>query len=220
MKKILIALSLVSTPASAQSVIGVLDGRIEHSVKDVEERDFLKAGLIPGGRVTYDGREHGDAVVNTIREEAPKSTILFSNIFSRSESGLMINWVSAKKALDWFHERGAKYVCTSFVTNNDASARDFVDHATELGLVIVASIGDNRTSQTMAGTPYPAMDERVIATRPDNLVMLKGIPREVIKMAVKVETSRAASGSGMTKSLPNSEGASFASARVCGKLAR
>jgi len=149
-----------------------------------------------------------DALTRGFAPDASTSlTVLYVNAFEADASTsraneVIVDWPVIVQAMIAFKKRGVKYVCTTFSDNDSENAVKVTSFAHQLGLVIVASLGNGETK-----TPYPAMLPNVVA--------VLGSEAKVVKN-LRARADYTISGQ-LTADV---RGSSFAAARMCGQLSR
>lgn len=152
--------------------------------------------------------KHGDLVLKAIKENAPNVKVYYASPFERDPDAtrpneVIIDWQIAYKAMIEMKKAGVKYVCTSFSTSDEKGAKDFKFVADQLGLTIVASLGNDKSEGI-----YPAALPGVVAVLgTEQTTKVSHAARNRADFVVSGDM-----GNGV-------RGSSFASARVCGKLA-
>lgn len=217
-----IAALMVSSAASAQVAVGVIDtnpGRFVSSNVVVEyTNNGTDNNMVRQESQFSHGRETLAAIVSEFKPSKGKQLhIVMSSPFVRFDSGkaatsnvLKMDWVLAMQALQSMAAKGVRVVCTTFVTNREAEARAFAAEAKRLNITIVASIGNGETVK-----PFPAMigDNVVSVASSDTSGYAAGTEYMMDKAQVKFNGRSALSKESLFSS-------SVASARKCGNMVR
>lgn len=172
-------------------------------------------GVIDGGPVALDNVrtvasvevptsfEHGKIVIDTMRKAAGENVpVLYVSAFEAGNGAVndaTFDYQTAYKGMIEMQRQGVKYICTTFVTDDISGATDFVNFANQLGLKVVASLGNGEVAK-----PYPAMLPGVIAVAGSEAKLSK---------AVKARADYTISG----KIDGGVQGSSYAVAKFCGK---
>lgn len=220
MKKIAIlacvAASLLSAPAYSQTV-GVIDTQPTTIPANVKI-DFINMGSEVNNLKQDSGRTHGQESLSAISKEYKASQplhIYWSAPFDRNDvrnqtknNALKMNWTMAIKTLHMMAANNVKLVCTTFVTNDRVNAQRFADTAAELGITIVASIGNGETM-----TPFPAMlGGNIVSVASNNTAGYLPGTEKLMKAAKFQVNGRSAFSS-------DSFSSSVAAAKKCGMMA-
>lgn len=152
---------------------------------------------------------HGGWTLKALREGAgdPHIKVVYAVPFERDPEAtrpneVIINYQVAFQAMIKMKKAGVTHVCTSFSTHDAKGAADLKYVADQLGLTLVASLGNDKVSGY-----YPAMLPGIVAVlgkEQENKVGKEARARADYVLSGVVE--------------PGVQGSSFAAARQCGKL--
>ena len=144
--------------------------------------------------------DHGTKIVQAIREEVPDARILFADPF---EGDMIMDWQVMMRAMIEFKRQGVTHVCTAFTGEDIENASVVAQFADKIGVTIVASMGnDDRQTPRLATMPnVVGVIHSEYRYRYHNAAWADAIDYTV---------------SGKIKG--GSQGASFASAKVCANL--
>lgn len=191
----------MSIMVSAALVIAVVDAGTPTGIPNLE---------IVGSVPVPTKSDHGQKVVEAIVAEIPEGTdykILFASAFegdTDEDGATVMDWSVMTHAMVKFREAGATHICTAFNGEDVDTAQVVVDFAGKLGLTIVASMGNDERQ-----TPRLAMLDGVVGVLADEY--RHPVVNQEWFSRVDYRTSGV---------LPSgARGSSFASARVCVRLA-
>lgn len=148
------------------------------------------------------GSDHGSKIVQAIREETPDARILFADPF---EGDMVMDWQIMMRAMIEFKRQGVTHVCTAFTGEDIENASVVAEFADKLGLTIVASMGNDERQ-----TPRLATMPNVVGVIHSEYAHPYRNPAWADAIDYTV--------SGVIEG--GSQGASFASAKVCAKLSK
>lgn len=206
-----LSLAAIAQPAAAQQVeatpvvIGMFDaGSFENAPKGITLEKV-------GGVAAPTSFNHSSYVLTAFNrgyraKKTDQLRILYASPFevdpeAKNPNEVILDWNILFKAMVEMKKRGVTLICTTFGSDDQVGAGKMVKFASDLGMTVVASLGNGETA-----TPYPAMAPGVIAV----LGSEARVDRAVAKRADFTLSGK----------VDDVQGSSFASAEVCGRMAR
>lgn len=207
MKKILLALALVSQPVMAQEVlVGLVDSG------QIADRDTatVKVETIDSVAKPHSFK-HADVMIDSIDSAVDQKVhILYVSAFetdpeAKRKNESILDYQTMYRGMIKMKKAGVKYICTAFDGSDEDGSKDLVGFANQLGMILVTSMGNDDND-----TPYPAMLPGTVAVVSKEYRYMKH-RSEAFKSRIDYTETGIVS--------KDVRGSSYAAARVCGKLA-